>query len=296
VPDERAHIAEIALVGVCAVWGVTFPMVKDAVAEIGTMTFLAYRFFAATAVVVVVFRKELATLSRAGLRAGAGMGAWLGCGYILQTLGLERTSVSNTGFITGMFVVLTPVFGALLMGQRAGRTAWRAAGVSMLGLLLLSGVGGPHSNPLGDFLVFLTACAFSLHILVTDRAVENHSIGALLAVQLAVVALFCSVIAAGAGDLVVPKTMTVWSALAVTAFVASALGFFVQSFAQTHAPPARVALILTSEPLFAGLFAYLLKGETLTPAQLAGAALIMAAIVSVELVPYLRRETPLPER
>lgn len=293
---QRSPVAEISLVGICAVWGLTFVMVQDAVELIPVTTFLAYRFIPAAALVALIFRRHLAGLGRDGLRSGIVMGAFLTGGYLFQTLGLQRTTASNAGFITGLFVVLTPLFGALLLRERIGRRAWVAAVLSTLGLYLLSGAGGEGTRVLGDALVFFCACSFSLHILVTDRAIERHHYGALLAVQLAVTGIVCFVLAAAQQDLVMPRTTTVWSALVVTSLFASALGFFVQTYAQRHASPARTALILTSEPVFAGFFAYLLQGETLTLLSWVGAALIMAAILMVEMVPQLRVARPLPER
>jgi drug/metabolite transporter (DMT)-like permease len=295
VTDRRRYVAEFALVGVAAVWGLTFPIVQDAVAIVPTMTFLAYRFIPAAALVAVISRRELRNLSGQGLRAGLLMGAFLTGGYIVQTLGLERTTASNAGFITGMYIVLTPVFGAILLGHRPGGLAWVAAAVATFGLLLLSGAGGEGSNLTGDGLVLMCAASFALHILATDRAVKGHDVSALLVVQLSVAGVFCFAVAGTAGDLMVPTDTSVWIALAVTSVVASALAFFVQTYAQQHASPTRTALILGSEPAFAGLFAYLLKGETLAAPQWVGAGLILAAIVAVELVPYLRPRQPLPE-
>lgn len=291
---SRARIAELSLVGICAVWGVTFPMVKDAVAEIPVTTFLGYRFMAAALVAAILFRKQLGALSPAGWKAGALMGLFLTGGYLFQTFGLERTTSSNAGFITGMFVVLTPLFGAVFLRQRAGPPVWIAAGIATLGLYLLSGNGG-SLHVVGDLLVLGCAISFSFHILVTDPAVKTHEVSALLVVQLGFCGLVSLALAAAQQDLVVPTGVTVWSALAVTALLASVLGFWVQAYAQTHASPARTALILASEPAFAGLFAYLLKGETLDAWGWLGAGLIMAAIVTVVLVPNLRPVRPLPE-
>ena len=290
---SRERAAELALVGIAAVWGLTFVMVKDAVAELPTMAFLAYRFLPAALIVAVVFRRGLARLDAAGWRVGILMGAFLTAGYVFQTLGLEATSASNAGFITGLMVVLTPLLGAVLLSQRIEPIAWGAALVAAVGLYLLSGTAGLNAR--GDGLVLLCAISFAAHILVTDRAVRGHDIGALLAVQLAVTGLFCLGAAALLGQLEVPRGATVWSALLVTSLVASALGFFVQTYAQQHAPPARTALILASEPAFAGLFGYLLAGDRLGALGWLGAALIMAAIVAVELVPRLRPTRPLPE-
>ena len=290
---SRERGAEASLIFIAAVWGLTFVMVKDAIEELPTMAFLAYRFLPAALIVAMVFRRRLARLDAAGWRVGMLMGTFLTAGYVLQTLGLEATTASNAGFITGLMVVLTPLLGAVLLSQRVGRLAWGAAAVSALGLYLLSGSAG--LNLRGDGLVLLCALAFAAHILVTDRAVRGHDIGALLAVQLGVTGLFCLVVATLLGQLEVPRAATVWSALIVTSLVASALGFFVQTYAQQHAPPARTALILASEPAFAGLFGYLLAGDRLGWVGWLGAALIMSAIVAVELVPRLRPARPLPE-
>jgi drug/metabolite transporter (DMT)-like permease len=290
-----AVVAELALVCIAGVWGLTFTMVQDAVAILPTLAFLAYRFAGATAIVFPVFHRRLAAMPREGWAAGLVMGAFLTAGYIFQTLGLEHTTPSDAGFITGLFVVLTPVLGALFLHQRISGLAWGAAAVSALGLYLLSGTGGDFSLR-GDGLVFLAAVSFAAHILATARAVGRYDVGALLVIQLGVAAVVCFVLAAVHGDLEVPHGATVWSALVITAVFASALGFFVQTYAQQHAPPARTALILASEPAFAGLFGYLLAGDRLSAVAWLGAGLIMSAIVAVELLPRWRTIEPLPEQ
>lgn len=291
---SRARIAELALVGIAAVWGLTFTMVQDAVEKVPVTSFLAYRFLAAAVIVTAFAWREVRALRPEGRRAGLVIGVFLTAGYLFQTFGLRHTSASSAGFITGLFVVLTPLLGAVVLGQRAGRTAWLAAGASAVGLFLLSGAGADFRLG-GDGLVLLCALAFSAHILATDRGVARHSVGALVAVQLWVCGLACLVLAAAAGDLEVPRGGEVWSALVVTAVLASALGFLVQTYAQRHASPARTALILASEPAFAGLFGYLLAGDRLGAVEWLGAAIILAAIVAVDAVPRLRPPRPLPE-
>jgi drug/metabolite transporter (DMT)-like permease len=295
VSITRARFAELALVGIAAVWGLTFVMVQDAIAILPTLAFLAYRFTLATAIVAPVFWRRLLTLPRDGWRAGGLMGIFLTAGYIFQTFGLEHTSPSDAGFITGLFVVLTPVIGAIFLGQQISGVAWAAAGVSALGLYLLSGAGGDFTLR-GDGLVFLAAVSFACHILATGRAAVRYDTGALLVIQLAIAGGACFILAAVSGDLELPRGATVWSALIVTAVFASALGFFVQTYAQQHAPPARTALILASEPAFAGLFGYLLAGDRLSAVAWLGAGLIMAAIVAVELLPRWRTTEPLHEQ
>jgi drug/metabolite transporter (DMT)-like permease len=289
------RLSELALIGIACVWGLTFVMVKDAIEQLPSLAFLAYRFIPAALIVALVFRRQLRSLPPSGWRAGLTMGAFLGGGYIFQTLGLERTSVSNTGFITGLFVVLTPVLGALFLRHRVPVLAWVAAGVSLVGLWLLTGGGAGGFSLRGDGLVLLCAFSLAAHILATASAVARFDVGALLVVQLGLVGLVSLALAAAAGQLEAPEGSTVWSALIVTSLVASALGFFVQSFAQRHSPPARTALILASEPAFAGLFGWLLDDDRLTAAGWLGAGLIMAAIVAVEIAPRLRPPRPLPE-
>jgi drug/metabolite transporter (DMT)-like permease len=290
---RRQTAAELSLVGIAAIWGLTFTMVQDAVRELPVLDFLGYRFTAAAVLVAIVFRRALRELSSEGWRAGLLMGVFLTASYVLQTFGLQHTSASNTGFITGLFVVITPILAALVLRERVGALGWTAAIVSAFGLYLLSGTHG--FNARGDGLVLLCAVAVAAHILVTSRAARDHHPGALLVVQLGFCGLACLAAGAATGGLEAPRGGTVWLALAVTAVFASALGFFVQTYAQRHAPPSRTALILASEPAFGGLFGYLLAGDRLSTTAWLGAALIMAAIVAVELLPRWRRPVVLPE-
>lgn len=292
---RREAVAELALVGIAAIWGLTFTMVQDAIAILPTLAFLAYRFAGATVLVLPVVWRRLGAMPRDGWTAALLMGAFLTAGYVCQTLGLEHTSPSDAGFITGLFVVLTPVLGALFLRQRLSALAWSAAAVSALGLYLLSGSGGDFTLR-GDGLVFLAAVSFAAHILATGRAARRFDVGTLLVVQLGVACVACFFLALVNGDIEAPHGAKVWSALIVTAAFASALGFFVQTYAQQHAPPARTALILASEPAFAGLFGYLIAGDRLSVAEWFGAGLIMSAIVAVELIPRWRPAVPLPEQ
>jgi drug/metabolite transporter (DMT)-like permease len=293
-PPRYSRAAELALVAIAAVWGLTFVMVQDAIEELPPMAFLAYRFVPAGLLVAVFARRALRSLGPDGWSAGLVMGVFLTAGYVFQTLGLEHTSASNAGFITGLFVVLTPLFGLVIFRIPVGRVAWAAAGLSAFGLFLLSGAGGDASLR-GDGLVFGCACAFAVHILVTERAVRRYDVAALVAVQLTFCGLVCLVVAGLLGDLEAPRGATVWSALLVTSLVASALGFIVQSYAQRTISSARTALILAAEPVFAGLFGYLLQNDRLSAVGWTGAALILVAIVAVDAVPRLRPPRPLPE-
>jgi drug/metabolite transporter (DMT)-like permease len=292
---SEARRGELALVGATAVWGITFAMVQDAIEELPVLAFLAYRFLVAALLVAAIFWGALRRLTRAGVRAALLMGAFLTLGYVLQTYALQHTTASNAGFLTGLFTPVTPLLAWMVLRTPLSRMALAAAVLATLGVALLSGVGGGALHPLGDGLAVGCAIAFSFHILATDRAVSGHDVGALLAVQLAVVGVVCLLAAAARGELELPAGGATWSALAVTAVLASAGGFFAQTYAQQHASPARTALILACEPAFAGLFGWLLAGDRLDAPGWVGAALILAAIVAVDLVPRLRPPRPLPE-
>lgn len=287
--------AELSLLAITAVWGLTFVTVQDAVELMPVSSFLGYRFIAAALLLAIVFRRRLSGLNARGLWQGIVMGVLLTAGYLFQTYGLEATSASKAGFITGLFVVITPLLARCFGGPAIGRVAWLAAAVSALGLYLMSG-GVEGFTFRGDGLELLCAVAFSGHIVATGWAVsEGHDVAALVVVQLAVTGFVCTAIAAFAGQLVVPHGAGLWTALVLTSVVASSLAFMVQSWAQREADPARTALILAGEPAFAGFFGWWLAGDTMGLMGWFGAALILGAIVAVDAVPRLRPPRPLPE-
>lgn len=286
-------MATAALGAVTVIWGLTFVLVAEAVEQLAVFTFLAYRFLAATLLVGAVAGPSLRALGRDGWRAGGLAGVFLWAGYAFQTLGLERTAPSKAGFITGLFVVATPLLAGLVLRRPVGRLAWLAACTSAAGLLLLSGAGG-RLEPVGDGLVLLCALAFSVHILVNDAAVTRVPLLGFVTVQLAVCGVASLVVAGLGGELEVPRSGDVWVALAVTAIGASAVGFLVQAYAQQHLAPARTAVVLAAEPAFAGVFGYVLAGDRLTALGWLGGGMMLAAILAIDLVPRLR-SVPLPE-
>ncbi len=271
-----------ALIGVTAIWGSTFVVVKDAVERMPVTDFLTWRFGLATLSMLVLRPRSVAALGGAGRRVGVLLGLALGSGYLLQTLGLQHTSAAVSGFITGMFVVLTPLGAALLLRQAPGRLAWTAVGIATVGLGLLSlqgfAVGG------GELLTLGCAAAFALHIVGLGRWSASYDAFGLAVVQLLTTAVLCGLVAAP-GGLVVPPDRSVWAALALTSLAATALAFVVQTWAQAHLAPTRAAVIMTLEPVFGGLFAVLLAGEVLGPRALLGAGLVLVAMVLTEVGP-----------
>jgi drug/metabolite transporter (DMT)-like permease len=267
----------LALVAVTAVWGVTFVQVKDAVAIYPILPFLALRFGIASAVLAPAVGRVKA-LGRRGVAAAALAGALLGAGYVLQTLGLERTSVSSAGFVTGMYVVLTPLIALVLFRLRVGAAAWGGVALATAGLAMLAGIHGGSAT--GDLLVLAAAAVYSLQIVLMERYAPRYDAFAFTLVEMLVA--FAGLALAAIPTAAVPHGLTVWGALVVTGVFASALAFLVQTWAQQRTSATRTALVFTLEPVWAALFGYTLAGDRLGALGWAGCAAIMAGIVLAE--------------
>ena len=270
----------LALIAVTAVWGITFVQVKDAVDVYPLFAFLAVRYAIATGVLGVVGARRVLTLGRSGLAAGAVLGGLLGLGIGLQTAGLERTTVSSTGFITGLYVVLTPLFGLLLFRTTVGLEVWAGVALSVVGLALLSGVD--IGSPTGDLLVLASAAAQALQILMVERYATRYDAIALTLVQMAACFAGFLVIALALGELEVPRGRMVWGALIVTGVFASALAYLIQVWAQRRISAARIAIVFSLETVFAGIFGYWLADDRLGWLGWGGCAVILAGIVLAE--------------
>ena len=270
----------VALIAVTAVWGVTFVQVKDAVELYPLYAFLAVRYAIATGVLGVVGARRVRTLGRAGFVAGAILGVLLGVGIGLQTAGLERTTVSSTGFITGLYVVLTPLFGLFLFRTRVGLEVWLGIVLSVAGLAMLSGVHVGSTN--GDLLVLASTAAQALQILMVERYANRYDAVALTLVELATCLAGFLVLALARGELSLPRGWTVWGALVVTGVFASALAYLIQVWAQRRLSAARIALVFSLETVFAGLFGYWLSGDRLGWLGWGGCAAILGGIVLAE--------------
>ena len=285
--------ALFALIAVTAVWGVTFVQVKDAVAIYPLLPFLALR-FAIASLTLSPGARRVKGLGRGGLGAAALAGGLLAAGYVLQTFGLQRTSVSSAGFVTGMYVVLTPLIALALFRLRVGATAWVGVALATGGLAMLAGVHG--GSTVGDLLVLGAAAVYSLQIVLMERYAPRYDAVAFTLVEMVVA--FAGLSIAAIPTAAVPHGWTVWGALLVTGIFASALGFLVQTWAQQQTSATRTALVFTLEPVWAAIFGYTLAGDRLGALGWGGCAVIMAGIVLAEpaaartLVRLVRRPWP----
>jgi len=251
---------ELALIGIAVIWGATFTVVKDAVERMPPFLFLGLRFALATGVLAIV--GAFKGLTKQEARAGAITGLALFAGYAFQTVGLQYTTASNAGFITGMFVVFTPVLGAIVFRRLPSTAAGLGVILATGGLVLLAMPSGFHLRR-GDALEVMTAITFAVHILLINHFGRNIPALRFAAVQIATAGAL-SLIWSGLGEHHVghPDAGT-WLGIVVTGVFATALAFLVQTRAQQEIPPTRTAVILTAEPVFAGIFGYLVAGDRL---------------------------------
>ena len=281
---RHARLATLLLVAVTAVWGSTFFLIRDLVEHVPPADFLAVRFGLAAVVMLLVFRRQTMALSRREVRVGAVLGVLYGVAQVLQTMGLQHTDASVSGFITGTYIVLTPVLGAVLLRDRIGGATWLAVGLATVGLAVLSLRG--LSVGAGEALTLSSAVLYAGHIVALGRWSTPSAAVGLATVQAGVIAAVCS-LAAVPGGLTLPSGVGQWSSLLYMALVAGAAALWAQTWAQAHLTATRAAIVMALEPVFAACFAVLLGGESLTRRMLVGGALVLAAMYLVEL-----RSTP----
>ncbi len=270
----------LALVGVTAIWGVTFVQVQDAIALYPLFAFLAVRFAISTVVLAPFAARPLRRLPRRGYAVGVGVGTLLGTAYALQTAGLEHTTVASTGFITGLYVVFTPLLALAAFGTPVPRSLWAGIALAVVGLLLLN--GAPGGSTLGNALVLGNAVFQALQITAMERYAPRYDPRALAFLQMATSAVAFVAIAVARDELSMPHGATVWGALLVTGVFAGALGYFIATWVQARTTAARAALVFTLEAPFAALAGVLLADEVLGVAGWLGCAVMMAAILVAE--------------
>jgi len=273
-------VATAALILVTAVWGVTFVQVKDAVELYPFLAFLAVRYGIATAALAPAALGRVRSLGRDGLVAGGVLGVLIAVGLGLQTAGLERTTVTNAGFITGLYVLFTPILGLALFRTRIPRELWLAVVFALAGLALLSGV--PQGSASGDVLVLASAVAQALQIVMVERYANRYDAVALTFVEVAAAAVVFGAIAVARGDLSVPRGTTVWAAILVTGLFGVAFAYLVQVWAQRRVTATRIAIVFSLETVFAGAAGYVFDDDRLGAIGLAGCGLILGGILLAE--------------
>ncbi|MGH9717832.1 MAG: DMT family transporter [Candidatus Acidiferrales bacterium] len=287
---SKRLLADLALAFASLIWGATFVLVKDALADISVFAFLAVRFALAAAVMAVIFWRYIRKMNARTVWSGVQIGFCMFGGYVFQTTGLKYTTPAKAAFITGMCVVLVPLLLAIFTRRRITRWVWTGVIAAMAGLYFLTvppeGLGGLNR---GDPLVFVCAIMFALHIIFIGRYVGEHSVGALAFLQVATTAVLSAVflpVFAVAGW---ERPRLVWSheliaAILITAIGSTVIGFSFQTWAQQHTSASHTAIIVSLEPVFAAITSWLLASEHFGMRTFVGAALILAGILTAELM------------
>jgi drug/metabolite transporter (DMT)-like permease len=260
-------------------WGIAFVAMKPAIAEQHFFDFLATRFTIATIIMVLVRPRVLRDIDRKTLIRGSILGVILGLAYVTQTIALELTTAAITGFLTGLYVVITPILGWLLFRRRVGKKVAVAAIMAMVGLGLIAITG--FSIEVAQTWGIICAVLYAAHIVGLGRWSSGLDAYALTVVQLGAVTVVCWV-GAVPGGYQPPPTFDVWMAVLFTAVFATAIGFFVQTWAQARLEPSRVAIILTLEVVFTAVIAVAVGQEVLELKTIIGGAIMIAAMLLVE--------------
>ena len=276
----QLKLAPWALLTVSAAWGFSFIVMKDAIQRQSVNNFLFSRFALAVLVMLLIRPQTIKHFNKDLLQRGSLAGIFLGLGYITQTLGLERTGAAITGFITGLYVVLTPVLAWLVLKEKITRFIWLCIMVATVGLGLLSIRG--FSVGIGEMLVLASALFFAAHIIALSKWSSGRDVYAMTVVQLTMCGLLAG-IASIPGGYAPPPDSGVWAVVIFTAVFATAIAFIIQTWSQAHMSATKVAVILTMEVVFAAVFAIFFGGERLTLQSALGGILVVVAMYLIVL-------------
>ena len=284
---RTTSLATLAILGMTACWGSTFYLIKDLLDRVPVLDFLALRFAIASVMLIVLAPRALGRLSRTARSHAVVLGLLYGLAQILQTTGLSETPASVSGFITGMYVVCTPPLAALILKTRITAITWGAVllATAGLGVLTLNGLSVGY----GEAITLVAAVLYALHIVGLGAWANAREALGMTIVQLMVITALC--LAATAPDgIVLPSNGRDWLAVAYMAVFAGAFALAAQTWAQAHLPATRSAIIMSMEPVFAAFFAVLLGGELVGVRMVLGGALVLAAMLIVEISPRRKIE------
>lgn len=271
-------LAPWALLAVAAMWGISFVWMKEILDQQDVYSFLVSRFLMAACAMVIIKPAVLKLLNRELITKGFVAGAALGSGYIFQTLGLERTTPAITGFITGLYVVITPILAFVFLKEKLTALMWGYVALAVIGLAVLSIEG--WSIGTGELLVLVSAAFFGLHIILLGKWSKGLDAYALTIVQLTSCAVIAAVPALINGYQAPPDTQ-VWLVVLFTAVFATAFAFVIQTWSQARISTTKVAVILTMEVVFAALFSFMYGMEPFTARLAIGGTLVLIAMLAI---------------
>jgi drug/metabolite transporter (DMT)-like permease len=278
---NRSQWADFSLLLVALVWGSTFVIVKLAIEDLPPFPFLAIRFALAFISLSLFLYFQKAHISKGTLLKGVALGGFLFSGYAWQTVGLQYTTASNAGFITGLSVVFVPALVTLTTRKLPSPGLILGILCALVGLAFLS-LGDRFQLNKGDLMVLVCALSFALHIFFVGRYAPQTNATVLASVQILTVSVLSGISSMFSPQSMMHFSTNVWVALLITAIPATSLAFFVQSKMQKFTTPTHTALIFSMEPVFAAISAFFLAGEILTPKGLIGAGLVLVGMLIAE--------------
>ena len=274
----QMKLAPWALLTVAAMWGISFVWMKDILDQQDVYSFLTSRFIVAAAAMIVLRPSVLKRFTKELVVKGLVIGMALGSGYIFQTLGLERTTPAITGFITGLYVVFTPLLASFFLKERLTKAMWGYVFLAVVGLAILSVEG--WSVGIGEIFVLISAVLFAIHIILLGSWSKNFDAYALTVMQLIGCSLLASIPASIDGFVAPPDTQ-VWGVIIFTALFATAIAFVIQTWSQARISTTKVAVILTMEVVFAALFSFMYGMEPFTLRLALGGTLVLIAMLAI---------------
>ena len=271
----RQKVASLLLLLVAMAWGASFVFMKDVLDRQSVNSFLFYRFAMAAIVLLIIHPQILRKLNWDNIKTGGITGIFLGAGFILQTYGLTMTGAAITGFITGLYVVATPLFEQFFGGRKLGRRIWLSIGIATAGLALLSVRG--FSVGIGEMLVLLSALCYTGQIIGLSKWSKGRDLWTMAWIQIAVVALMTG-IASFAEGIETPPDNEVWAVIIFTAIVSTVSAFIIQTWSQSIIESTKAAVIMTMEVVFSAIFAVTIGGEILSLRTLIGGTLVVISM------------------
>jgi drug/metabolite transporter (DMT)-like permease len=269
------NLLYLAMLATAAVWGGSFVLMKDAIAQQDVYSFLSTRFSLAALLMIAYRPSVFRGLSFKFIRQGVFAGVLLAGGFIFQTFGLANTTVSNTGFITGMYLVFTPLISQIILKRKVLIVQWFAVAIAMIGLILISYNG--ISIGTGEILVLISAFIYGAHFVALGEWSDGKNTYALTLIQILTIAVV-STIFAFINGFQLPPTASVWQAIILTAVFATFLAFLVQTKAQSVMSATAASVLLAMETPFALLFGLFFNNDPLTLRIIVGGSLVMFAM------------------
>jgi drug/metabolite transporter (DMT)-like permease len=270
--------ASLLLLLVAMSWGLAFVTMKDALGRQSVNSFLFYRFSIATIAILIIHPNILRKLNRDMIKYGGITGLFLGAGFITQTYGLDMTTAAVTGFITGLYVVATPLFEQFFGGQKLGKVVWISIAIATAGLALLSLKG--FSVGIGELLVLISAFMYTGQIIGLSKWSKGRDVWTMTFIQIFVVAVMTGIASIFEG-FQTPPDSGVWGTIIFTAIVCTVTAFIIQTWSQALIDSTKAAVIMTMEVVFSALFAVTIGGEVLSTRTLIGGVLVVISMYTI---------------